>query len=151
MISREEIEAVQQAWADGIVKIGKAFVDGGDYKALAEAHVDTLYAYGREPVLFKPTRAAAVPFRNTREDALSYFVGGHIDEDTGFAINPWTAVRFDNNDMVRSIGTAIAMGHYYFTAPDGQVVKVEYTFGYRRDETGALRIVLQHSSIPFSA
>ena len=44
--------------------------------------------------------------------------------------------------------TAQAMGNYFFTDPDGNEVKVEYTFGYVQDEAGALRINLHHSSMP---
>ena len=37
----------------------------------------------------------------------------------------------------------------YFTDTEGMVLKVEYTFGYLKDETGALKIWLQHSSLPY--
>jgi hypothetical protein len=40
------------------------------------------------------------------------------------------------------------MGNYFFTAPDGAEVKVEYTFGYIQDDDGRLRIQLHHSSMP---
>jgi len=44
----------------------------------------------------------------------------------------------------------MAMGNYFFTKNDGSVTKVEYTFGYVRDNNGKLRINLHHSSLPFS-
>ena len=40
------------------------------------------------------------------------------------------------------------MGNYFFTSPEGDEVKVEYTFGYVLDEAGAVRINLHHSSMP---
>jgi len=40
------------------------------------------------------------------------------------------------------------MGNYFFTNPEGEEVKVEYSFGYRIDSEGNLRICLHHSSIP---
>jgi hypothetical protein len=40
------------------------------------------------------------------------------------------------------------MGNYFFTRPEGDEVKVEFTFGYMLDEFGALRINLHHSSVP---
>ena len=43
---------------------------------------------------------------------------------------------------------ALAMGNYFFTSPEGDEVKVEYTFGYVLDEAGAVRINLHHSSMP---
>ncbi len=43
------------------------------------------------------------------------------------------------------------MGNYFFT-PEGAIdeVKVEFTFGYVRDEDGNLRINVHHSSLPHS-
>ena len=46
--------------------------------------------------------------------------------------------------------TALAMGNYFFTNPEGDEVKVEYSFGYTKDSEGNLRICLHHSSIPSS-
>merc|ERR1719253_184539 len=43
------------------------------------------------------------------------------------------------------------MGNYYFTDTSEKETKVEYTFGYWRDETGAIRIVLHHSSLPYNS
>jgi hypothetical protein len=44
------------------------------------------------------------------------------------------------------------MGTYYFTcATSGDVVKVEYTFGYKRNSDGKVRICLHHSSVPYAA
>ena len=43
------------------------------------------------------------------------------------------------------------MGNYYFTsAADGSKTKVEYTFGYKKNSDGEVRIFLHHSSVPFS-
>jgi photosystem II stability/assembly factor-like uncharacterized protein len=44
---------------------------------------------------------------------------------------------------------ALAMGNVTFTDDTGAQVKVDKTFGYRRDSSGALRIVLHHSSLPY--
>ena len=150
-ITSEEIKQAQQTWGDGIVAIGKTFTDGGDYTKAAEDHIDTLYAFQSGPVLFKPTKAADTQFRLTREEALSYFVGGNdkYSEDHGFAIHPWTNVRFENAATYLHGDYAVAMGNYYFTQLDGQEVKVEYTFGYIK-ENDKLRINLHHSSVPFS-
>merc|ERR1711860_97392 len=44
-----------------------------------------------------------------------------------------------------------AMGNYYFTsADDGSKTQVEYTFGYKKNDDGKLRIFLHHSSVPYS-
>ena len=42
------------------------------------------------------------------------------------------------------------MGNYFFTELNGNVVKVEYTFGYFLDPKQCLKINLHHSSLPFS-
>ena len=57
MVSMEQVEAAQHAWGSGIVAIASSHAEGGDYVAVARNHVKTLYAYGRMPVLFKPTMA----------------------------------------------------------------------------------------------
>lgn len=152
-ITAAEVEAAQQAWGEGIVAIGAVFTEEGDYTARAQEHIDTHYAYGDDQtILFKPTLAAEDQFRETTEEALSYFVGTEGTEDGGFAIAPYTAVRWDNNGTVISDdGTmAVAMGNYFFTGTDGNETKVEYSFAYERDAEGDLDIVLHHSSLPFN-
>lgn len=151
-ITEEKIIKAQKKWGDGIVKIGATFMEKGDYTTVAKEHIDTLYAYDQSPVLFKPTRAAKQQFRGDKDSALSYFVAtnGVCPEDRGFAINPWTNVRFDNVNIIIHGETALAMGNYFFTDKDGTETKVEYTFGYLMDDKGDLRIHLHHSSIPFS-
>lgn len=150
MITRDGVEEAQRAWGDGIVAMASAHLEGDDYVGIARNHVETLYAYGMSPVLFKPTLAAVEQFRPTFEQALSYFVASNnaCPEDKGFAIKGWTKVRFENTDIILEESMALAMGNYFFTAPDGDEIKVEYTFGYVLDDTGALRINLHHSSMP---
>ena len=152
-ITIEDVKNAQQAWADGLIAIGKAYADKEDYNAIARQHINTLYAYNYEEgiVLFKPTQARDEPFRNSKESALSYFVGDNLNfvEDKGFALKPWTNVIFHNNEMYFHKDMAIAMGKYIFIAANQQTVEVEYTFGYVKDGNGQLRIVLHHSSLPY--
>ena len=150
MVTLAEVKDAQKAWGEGIVAIAAAHTSGGDFVDIATNHVNTLYAYQMGPVLFKPTLAAIDQFRPTFDTALSYFVAsnGACPEDKGFAIKGWTNVRFENSDVIIDGNTALAMGNYFFTAPDGAEVKVEYTFGYIEDGNGGLRIQLHHSSMP---
>ena len=150
-ITQEEVETAQAVWGQGVIDIGAVFQDGGEYTARAKAHVDDLYAYGIGPVVFKPTLAAAAQFRNDTEGALSYFVGGNSGyaEDHGFAIKPWTKVRFENCGIILQGESALAMGNYFFTDLAGDETKVEYSFGYVRGPQGELRINLHHSSLPY--
>lgn len=149
-ISEADVAAAQKAWGEGIVAIGKAYTDGKDYEAAAVEHIEKFYAYGSHPVLFKPTLASADQFRGTFDEALSYFVGGDISEDTGFAIAPYTAVRWENEATLIDSDSAMAMGNYYFTRTTGEEVKVEYSFGYVPGKDGELKIVLHHSSLPYT-
>lgn len=150
-ITEAEVTEAQQVWGAGIVEIGRTFLTEGDYEAVAAEHVDTLYGYDEGTVLFKPTKAAAEQFRLTEEDALSYFVGGIVEEDSGFALQTWTAVRFENADIITSDDSAVAMGNYFFTdANTDEEVKVEFIFGYVRGDDGDLLINVHHSSLPYN-
>ena len=154
-ITMQEVESAQQAWGEGIVAIGNAFTNGEDYRAVAADHVRKFYAYGSSTILFKPTLAAEDQFRGDFDEALSYFVGTDGTEDNGFAIAPYTNVRWENEGTIiddeGDMAMAMAMGNYFFTGTDGNVTKVEYTFGYMKDDNGDMKIVLHHSSLPFSA
>jgi len=153
MITEQEILDAQKAWGEGIVKIGNVFLQQGDYTDTARKHIEEFYNYEEGDVLFKPTLASEKQFRTDFEGALSYFVGGNQNypEDHGFAIKPWSHVRWE------SIGTkiignmAIAMGNYYFTMVDGgDVVKVEYSFSYTKNSKGELKIILHGSHMPYN-
>jgi hypothetical protein len=156
-ISSQDVADAQQAWGDGIVEIGRIYTAKGDYKAEAVKVLGELYGWGSDlDVLFKPTKAANPAIRLDYDEALSYFVGAAsadkpVAEDKGFAIAPWTAVRFDNKKTLFLSDSATAMGEYYFTGLDGSETKVEYTFQYRRAADGSLKIVVHHSSVPFAA
>ncbi|MEM1012216.1 MAG: phosphoribosyl-AMP cyclohydrolase [Planctomycetota bacterium] len=149
-VTKADVIAAQQAWGEGIVAISKVHSDGGDFEARATEHINELYAYGMTDVMFKPTLAAEDQFRETFDEALSYFIGADGTEDKGFAISGWTNVRWESNGIYVGGNDATAMGNYYFKKPDGSETKVEYTFGYVLDEDGNLRINLHHSSLPFS-
>merc|ERR1719163_882550 len=161
-VTLEEVEAAQKLWAESIASISKVYADGGDYVAAAGEAAGKLYGYGKSDVLFKPTKATANPFRPTAEDAMSYFVGAEAmknnkfkGEDAGFAINGgkgWKSVDFRNHQIDLNGPTAQAMGDYVFVdATTGDKVRVEYTFGYKRNDDGKVRIYLHHSSVPYAA
>lgn len=152
-ITEQEVVNAQRAWGEGIVEIGKAYKDGGDYRAEAEEHINEFYAYDLSLVLFKPTLASVKQFRASFDGALSYFVGGNASypEDKGFAIKPWKDVRWENAGITNnSCAMAVAMGNYYFETYEGDEVKVEYTLGYIKDREGKLKIAVHKSSMPYS-
>jgi hypothetical protein len=150
-ITEAEVLAAESSWGTGLVQIGDVFTKGGDYKAAASSFIDAHYAFKDGVVLFKPTKAAVDEFREDKQQALSYFVGGIELEDHGFAINPWSNVRFDNKGFYIDEDSAIAMGNYYFTdAKTGKEVKVDFTMGFKRAPgDGHLELFLQHSSLPY--
>lgn len=149
-LTADRVTALKTAWGEGIVNIGAVHTAGGDYSAAAREHIEQFYAYEEDTVLFKPTLASADQFRGSFDEALSYFVGGSISEDGGFAIAPYTNVRWENEGTIINGDVALAMGNYYFTTTDGSEVKVEYTFGIEQQENGELKIILHHSSLPFA-
>jgi len=159
-VSKEDVLAVQKAWAADIKDISKIYKDGGDYIKAAANAAGRLYAYGHSNVLFKPTKASAYQFRPSGQEAMSYFVGGKAvdggyEEDAGFAINGgkgWAECVYDNHQIEIVNGVGIAMGNYVFTcATTGDTTKVEYTFGYTRCNDGKVRIFLHHSSVPYAS
>eukprot|EP00177_Eucheuma_denticulatum_P001402 GFKZ01002540.1.p1 GENE.GFKZ01002540.1~~GFKZ01002540.1.p1 ORF type:complete len:197 (-),score=30.39 GFKZ01002540.1:283-873(-) len=152
-ITEQEVLDVQKGWGEGIVKIGKVFSEKGDYVTAAKEHIDEFYNYQDGTVLFKPTLASEIQFRPTFVSALSYFVGGNEDfpEDKGFAIKPWSAVRWEGVGIKIIGNMAVAMGNYFFTpAAGGDDVKVEYSFGYSKNADGKLKIILHGSHVPYS-
>jgi len=160
VVTENEVRMAQANWANAIKSISKVYLGGGDYVAAAANAAAELYGYGHSSVLFKPTKAAAAQFRPMASEAMSYFVGndavdGGYEEDAGFAINGgngWSDVVFDNHQIDLNGNVAIAMGNYYFTcATTGGKTKVEYTFGYKKNADGKVRIFVHHSSVPYNA
>ena len=152
MILLKDVESIQNKWGDNLVKLGKLKGDIDACKKESKLMIDSLYGFDNGEVLFKPTKAKDQQFRLTFEGAQSYFIGENqnFSEDKGFALQPWTNVRFENASVIFNEKSAIAMGNYFFTQVDGSEVKVEYTFGYFVDKQGQLKINLHHSSLPFN-
>ncbi|MDC3096270.1 hypothetical protein OA491_02785 [Alphaproteobacteria bacterium] len=149
-ISEQDIIKAQELWAENIIKIGKIYLEKGDYKDYARKFVKNFYAYDIGKVLFKPTLASKNQFRNTLDDALSYFVKGSIQEDEGFALKCWDNIRYEDRNIIILDNYAIAMGNYFFKKSyEENEIKVEYTFGYTKNNVQHLVINLHHSSLPF--
>ena len=152
MITQKQVVSAQNEWGAGVVKIGSLKDIRTECEAFTSEFLDTLYASEQGTILFKPTKCTIEQFRPTKAEALSYFIAGDdraCAEDKGFAINPWTKVRFENEGFILEENRAIAMGNYFFTDLDGNEAKVEYTFGYKLVD-GKLKIDLHHSSFPYN-
>jgi len=141
----------QTKWANGIVELGKTKGDIVNSKKLATDFINSLYDFKNGTVQFKPTKASEFQFRNDFDSALSYFIGSNpsFAEDAGFALNPWVDVEFKNDSINIFDNLGLAMGNYFFTDLKGEKTKVEYSFVYRR-EGESLKIILHHSSLPYS-
>jgi hypothetical protein len=152
MISLKDIENIQNEWGTNLVKIGS--LKNGLKACVKETEemIARLYGFESGNVLFKPTKAKDCQFRLNFEGAKSYFIGQNpnFSEDKGFALQPWTNVRFENASVILNENSALAMGNYFFTETNGNEVKVEYTFGYFLDNNDNLKINLHHSSLPYS-
>ena len=111
--------------------------------------LDRLYNFD-DQVLFKPTKAKDIQFRNDKNSAISYFIAGNdreCNEDKGFALSNWSKITFQNNDIILGEEHAMAMGNYIFENKNSKI-KVEFSFGYIK-VNGLVKINLHHSSIPF--
>lgn len=154
-ITEAEVVAAQKAWGEALVRISRDYEQGGyaKAKATAEAILDGAYGYSYGPVLFKPTLTTEPQtFRPTRDGALAYFVGGdrNFPADSGFALKGWRAVEAVNNAVYIDGDTAMTMGKVHLTDKDGKKTTVDKTWVFKKDDRGQLRIVVHHSSLPYS-
>ena len=155
-ISESEVVAAQKAWGDALVAISTSYEKEGltAAKSLAEKVIDSAYGYQFGPVLFKPTLTVSPQtFRTTRDGALSYFVGGdsNYPKDTGFALKAWRNVEVKNAAIFIAGDVATSMGNVMFTDKDGKVTTVDKTWKFLKDDYGKLRIVVHHSSLPYTS
>ena len=153
-ITESDLTAARKAWGDALISISAAFeLDGIDAaSAVAGDALDTAYGYNLGPVLFKPTLASGEQtFRTTREGALAYFVG-HSDKyplDGGFGIKGWKKVEYTTAASFIDGDVAMWMGWMIIIDKEGQITKVDKSFGYKLGPDNTLRIVLHHSSLPY--
>ena len=153
-ISEQDISEAISAWGSGILEISKGYEVGGFEQArdVADNMLDKLYGFHLGPVLFKPTLSGGInTFRQTKLGALSYLVGhnSNYPGDTGFGIKYWRDVRPDMAAVFLDERVAMWMGWVVLIDRDGQVTKVDKSWGYKLDDVGNLRIVLHHSSLPY--
>ncbi len=154
-ITVAEVEGAQRAWCNALVAISTEADTKGHAaaKRLAEQVLDSAYGYNMGPVLFKPTLTVAPQtFRTTRDGALAYFVGSDkaYPGDGGFALKHWRQCQSENAGIVITGSSAISMGNVSMWDSNGNLTKVDKTWGYVRGGDGKLRIVLHHSSLPYT-
>ena len=153
-INEQDLQSARKFWGQALVGISSAFDNEGIEAAikLASETLDIAYGYDLGPVLFKPTMASGEQtFRPTREGALSYFVGHNekFPQDGGFGLKSWRQVESSSGNSFVDGEIALWMGNVSFTDKNGVVTKVDKSWGYKKDESGRLRIILHHSSLPY--
>ena len=154
-ITEAEVLAAQKAWGNALVNISTTYDQKGIAAArtLADNIIDELYAYQSGLVLFKPTLTTGdQTFRTTHKGALSYFVGGDssFPKDTGFALKGWRKVEIRNAGIFIVGNTATTMGNVSITDKAGKVTTVDKTWQFIKGNNGKLRIIVHHSSLPYS-
>ena len=90
-------------------------------------------------------------FRTNKEGALSYFVGNNskYPSDNGFGIKYWRKVESETSSIFINENVAMWMGWITLTDKDGEIIKVDKSWGYKKINNGSLKIVLHHSSLPY--
>ena len=83
----------------------------------------------------------------------SYFIGENPNypNDTGFGIKCWRKVESDTSAIFIEENVAMWIGWVTLVNNNGDKVKVDKSWGYRKDDNGRLKIVLHHSSLPYEA
>ena len=145
-MSSNQIEHFLNSWKDGVIEIGRIHLEEGDYEKSAELFVSKHYAFDSEEVLFKPTFTKEVIFRNSKDLALSYFIGGEVAEDKGFALKPWEEIRLEELNIIEQDNLMVAMGTLKFKPLNlKENTLIAFTF-LLIDTDGSLKIKVHHSS-----
>ena len=145
-MSSDQIKNFLNSWKDGVIEIGRVYLERGDYEKCAEKFLSSHYAFDQEEVLFKPTFTREVIFRNSKDSALSYFIKGDVAEDNGFALKPWEDIKLEELNTIEENNLMVAMGILSFKPVDiDEITMVAFTFlVVIVDES--LKIKVHHSS-----
>ena len=143
-INETDVKLFVDSWKQGVLDIKNVYDNKGDYQEQASKFLKTHYLFETESVLFKPTLTREEIFRNSFDRALSYFIGGDIDEDKGFAIQEWESIDTDQINILIEDELIIAMGVLSFKSDE--VLKVAFTFMLKESNSN-LKIKVHHSSL----
>ena len=147
MITDKNITEFISSWRDGIILIQKAYIANNDYKERARHFVDNHYLFNEELVLFKPTLTNDVVFRNTTDDALSYFIGGKYPEDKGFALKDFEDIEVDEINTIIEKELIAVMGVFILKLKNtNDPTRIAFTFILKSTING-LKIKIHHSSL----
>ena len=143
-INETDVKLFVDSWKQGVLDIRNVYDNKGNYREQASKFLKTHYLFETESVFFKPTLTREEIFRNSFDRALSYFIGGDIDEDKGFALQEWKSINTDQINILIEGALIIAMGVLSFKSDE--VLKVAFTFILKESNSG-LKIKIHHSSL----
>ena len=147
MTTKQDILEFISSWTDGLSMIRTAYENNEDYKNMALEFINKHYLFNEESVLFKPTLTNKTIFRNSVDDALSYFIGGKYSEDTGFALKAFESVTIDETNTIIENDLIAIMGILDFKLlSPAEHMRVAFTFILKTTESG-LKIKIHHSSL----
>ena len=147
MPTKQDLLEFVTSWADGLSMIRTAYEKNDDYKAIALEFINKHYLFNEESVLFKPTLTNKTIFRNSVDDALSYFIGGKYSEDTGFALKAYESIDINETNTIIEKDLIAIMGVLDFKLINSdESMRVAFTFVLKSSESG-LKIKVHHSSL----
>ena len=145
-IDEDTVKKFLKSWIKGVIEIGQSHASGKNYEVVASLFLSKHYAFDESDVLFKPTFTRNVIFRNTKEEALSYFIKGNIAEDDGFAIRPWKTIEALEVHTNIEENFSIAMGILELCpCNDNKLTRIAFTF-VMEVFNASLKIRAHHSS-----
>jgi hypothetical protein len=147
MPTKQDLFEFIKSWTDGLSMIRTAYENNEDYKNMALEFINKHYLFNEESVLFKPTLTNKTIFRNSVDDALSYFIGGKYPEDTGFALKAYESININETNTIIEKDLIAIMGILDFKLVNSnESMRVAFTFVLKSSESG-LKIKIHHSSL----
>jgi hypothetical protein len=145
-MDESKIKEFLSSWTKGVIEIGQAYSNKENYEKEALKFLSKHYAFKTQQILFKPTFTKEKIFRNSLEEALSYFIKGEFTEDNGFALKPWKEVNLKELNILNEENLSSAMGTLSFKpVSSSDTILVAFTFVFCLEEE-EIKIKIHHSS-----
>ena len=145
-MNESKIKEFLSSWTKGVIKIGQAYSNKENYEKEALKFLSKHYAFKTQQILFKPTFTKEKIFRNSLEEALSYFIKGEFTEDNGFALKPWEEINLKELNILNEENLSSVMGTLSFkpvSSSDTTLVAFTFVFCLEEEE---IKIKIHHSS-----
>ena len=145
-MEESKIKEFLSSWTKGVIEIGQAYSNKENYEKEALKFLSDHYAFKTQQILFKPTFTKEKIFRNSLEEALSYFIKGEFTEDDGFALKPWEEINLQELNILNEENLSSAMGTLSFkpvSSSDTTLVAFTFIFCLEEEE---IKIKIHHSS-----